>query len=267
MLLACALFAVSLAAPAAEAPPPPLLDVPAPVTPSGAPSAPPDIADTPAPASVDPAGAADAPPVVDPAAAPAAPPSPQAPRLTPEPDHAPAAAATAPMSPFTVGLVQWLVPCAIDIVGFPVGSVVPLAGGLFCLAVPGIGGYAATMFGDKYGGTRGPAIWPAVASYFSACLGTGAAGATLFALVASQGVPNASSPTLSDFGIAIGAGAGVGLLSGLLVPLAYALTSEPKHASDDGSGEPAWFAPGHPVVRPSHGEHAASPTAVRAMRF
>ena len=171
------------------------------------------------------------------------------------------------MNGFTVGLVQWLVPCAIDIVGFPVGSIVPLAGGLFCLAVPGIGGYAATMFGDKYGSSRAPAIWPTVASYFSTCMGSVAGGGTLFGLLASRNVGGGASPTLTDYGIALGAGAGVGLLTGLLVPVAYSLSAEPKRANDDGSGEPGWFAPGHPTVRPGQSEHAASPTSVQAMRF
>lgn len=242
------LLFVVLAALAADDPPPP----PPPLEPL--PVAPPVAPDE-----------TDAPPVLQPKrSAPAPNEAPAPKRGAPAPDPAPQG-----LDPFLVGALQWGVPCATLVLVAP--CLLLAAYGcpaIVCVpcVLPAANGYLAAFVGDRFGQSRAPAIWPVLAAYGAALAATVAA-LVAFVLIAPGLNGNITDPfVLGGSGVAMLVAAG----ASLAVPVAYALTAEPKRPGDDGSEVPGWFAPNHPTTRlkkhPTR-EPADAPPRLTAMRF
>jgi hypothetical protein len=231
-------FAVVVAAQAGDAPPPPLDELPAPVTPRD------DDDDD----DDDDADRADAPPVLEPAqpVQPVQPKrgSPAPRRATPAPDVEPEG-----LDPFLVGAMQWGVPCATAVVAAPcVLLAVYGCPAVVCVpcVLPAANGYLAAYVGDRFGKSRAPAIWPVLAAY-AAGLVTSVAVIAAF-LVASPALGNGLTDPVVIAGLSVSML--VTATASVLVPVAYALTAEPKRPGDDGSEVPGWFAPNHPTTKP-----------------
>lgn len=155
-------------------------------------------------------------------------------------------------SPWTIGALQVLLTvCA----GFPFVAVPGIA---LCSGPLAIGGLSvlAVWVGDHFGVERGPLLWPMLIAYGLALVGFIPATAAYVWFAAGRYTATDDAFLLSDLGTAIGAISvlGGGMLALGSVPIAYALLAEPKSPTDDGSGFPGLFSPGHPdaaaVVEP-----------------
>ena len=234
MLALTLLLAVAGADPADVPAPPPLLGAPAP---------------TPSDPAAEASGAVPTTPTTTPTTTPPTPPTTAAPptslakpgaRLAPKAD---ARAVFVPLDPLVVAVLQGLVPCGVAVIGVPCSLFIPGGLCITCL-LPAASGYLSTYLGDKLGPSRAPVLWPVLLSYVAALAGV-ITGAAVYLAFATPG-----NVAIDQSFYAIGAGGlAIAALAVVAVPIAYAATSEPKHAGDDGSTEPGWLAPGHPPAR------------------
>ena len=236
-MLAAALFAFVLAAPA-QAAPPPMIEGPT----------------TEAPA--DPA----APPTPE-----AAPPSTPPPSTTPAPAVPPPDPAQRPpgMDPLMVAALMSCVGCVTGVVVGPILAAIPVIGALLG---PGLIGVVEVFLGDMLGQQRGAMLWPVIGAYAAWAVGApvfigggvlvgvligGAAIGGLIATVGQNPNPLVILPVLLGAYLGVLVPIVVGVLlwqAGIAVTPAvvYMLTAEDKKPGDTGSGFPGLLEPGHP---------------------
>ncbi|HEY4221451.1 MAG TPA: hypothetical protein VGO62_08915, partial [Myxococcota bacterium] len=135
---------------------------------------------------------------------------------------------------------------------------------LGCLT-PLAAGYAVTWIGDRYGPSRAAALWPIIAAYVATTLAAIGAGALVITLI-SGGAASLGLSASDRNSVAIAGYIGIGssAVAAGAVPLAYALSAEPKAPGDDGSGQPGWLSAARPMAPAT--PDAAPPTHPAAPR-